>query len=77
MGAQRGVRGMVLPMIQPGVEWGWAISAILRPLYPREGTTLPVVEEGWVGFGACLDECRKEGNTLFQQASNPGYSSLL
>jgi hypothetical protein len=54
--AQRGSRGINLPILDLGARWGWVVSTTPRPLYPweRPGTHCT---GGWVGPRAGLDVC--------------------
>ena len=41
--AQRWSRGILYSFFNLGAQWGWAVNATPRPLYPRERDPVPVV----------------------------------
>jgi hypothetical protein len=58
MKAQRGSRGIAVLILDPGASWGWVVSTMPRPLYPRERPGTHCIG-GWVGPRAGLDVCEK------------------
>jgi hypothetical protein len=69
--AHRAVRGVALSFLDPGARWGWVVSTMPQPLYPRErpGTHYT---GGWVHPRASLDVCEK---SCPHRDSIPGLSS--
>jgi len=55
--AQRGSRGIAV-LFNLGARWGWVVSAMPRPLYPRERTGTHCTG-GWVGLRADPERCEK------------------
>jgi len=48
MKAYMGVGGLDPLFLNLGTGWRWVVSVTPQPLYPREGTLVPTVQEaGW------------------------------
>jgi hypothetical protein len=56
-----GSRRTALLMLNLGARWGWVINTTLRPLYPRERATVPIVQEaGWTSGPVCMDKEKRK-----------------
>jgi len=46
--AQRGGRGITLPVLDYGATRGWLVSTMPQPLYSQEGDPVQIIQEaGW------------------------------